>query len=96
MKTMTMIYYKPSPEHFDDFIAALKKISPDSYVLARDEEVIEVFIRNSIEELTDLQTEGLEWLDEYRFMLREYSPEEGHTRPMTAFIEQEPSFYETT
>ena len=25
MKTMTMICYKPYPEHFDDFVAALKK-----------------------------------------------------------------------
>ena len=91
MKTMTMIYYKPNPEHFDDFVGALKKISPGSYVLARDEEVIEVFIMDSIEELTASQPEGLEWLDEHRYMLQEYSPEEGHTRPMTAFIEQEPS-----
>ena len=45
-----------------------------------------------IEELTDSQPEGLEWLDEHTYMLQEYSPEEGHTRPMTAFIEQEPSF----
>ena len=86
MKTMTMIYYKPNPEYFDDFVAALKKISPGAYVLTRDEEVIEVFISDSIEELTDSQPEGLEWL-----MLQQYSPEEGHTRPMTAFIEQEPS-----
>ena len=56
-----------------------------------DEEVIEVFISDSIEELTDSQPEGLEWLDEHRYMLQQYSPEEGHTRPMTAFIEQEPS-----
>ena len=53
MKTMTMIYYKPNPQHFDDFVAALKKISPGAYVLTRDEEVIEVFISDSIEELTD-------------------------------------------
>ena len=46
---------------------------------------------DSIEELTASQPEGLEWLDEHRYMLQEYSPEEGHTRPMTAFIEQEPS-----
>ena len=46
---------------------------------------------DSIEELTDSQSEGLEWLDEHRYMLQKYSPEEGHTRPMTAFREQEPS-----
>ena len=51
-----------------------------------------MFISDSIEELTDSQPEGLEWLDEHRYMLQEYSPEEGHTRPMTAFVEQEPSF----
>ena len=73
MKTMTMIYYKPNPEYFDDFVAALKKISPGAYVLTRDEEVIEVFISDSIEELTDSQPEGLEWLDEHRYICLLYT-----------------------
>ena len=81
MKTMTMIYYKPNPEYFDDFVAALKKISPGAYVLTRDEEVIEVFISDSIEELTDSQPEGLEWLDEHRYMPVAYTHLRAHETP---------------
>ena len=92
MKTMTMVYYKPKPKYFDSYVKALKKISPNSYILTRDEEVIEIWIMDSIEELADAQPEGLEWLDDHRHMLQEYSAAEGHTRPYTAFIEQEPKF----
>ena len=91
MKTLTVIYFKPKPEHFDEYVEALKKISPDSYICSRDEEIIQVFVNNSIEALTDTQPEDLEWLDQHRHMLQEYSAEEGHSRPYTAFIEHEPS-----
>ena len=30
MKTMTMVYFKPKPEYFDQFVAALKKGAPNS------------------------------------------------------------------
>ena len=96
MKTMTMVYYKPKPEYFYLYVEALKKISPDSYILTRDEEVIEIWIMDSIEDLTEAQPEGLDWLDEHRHMLQEYSRAEGHTRPYTAFIEQEPNFLTQT
>ena len=91
MKTLTLIYFKPKPEHFDEYVEALKKISPDSYICSRDEEIIQVFVNNSIEALTDTQPEDLEWLDQHRHLLQEYSAEEGHSRPYTAFIEHEPS-----
>ena len=48
MKTMTMIYYKPNPEHFDGFVAAIKTTWPDDYILTRDEEVIHVLVSDSI------------------------------------------------
>ena len=91
MKTMTMIYFKPKPEYFDAYVAAIKITWPADYILTRDEEVIHVLVSDSIEELTDSQPKGLEWLDQHRYMLQEYSPEEGHTRPYTAFIAQEAS-----
>ena len=91
MKTLTLIYFKPKPEHFDEYVEALMKISPDSYICSRDEEIIQVFVIKRIEALTDTQSEDLEWLDQHRHTVQEYSAEEGHSRPYTAFIEHEPS-----
>ena len=92
MKTMTMVYFKPKPEHFDEFVASLKKSAPDSYVLTRDEEVMEVWLKDSVDELAEQQPSALDWLDQHRYMLQEYSNEEGHTSPFTAFVEQEPAY----
>ena len=92
MKTMTMVYFKPTPEYFDQFITALRRGAPNSYVLTRDEEVMEVWLRDSIDELAEQQPSALSWLDRHRHMLKEYSEEEGHTRPFTAFVEQEPAY----
>ena len=91
MKTLTVIYFKPKPEHFNEYLEALKKISLNSYISSRDKEIIHVFVNNSVEALTDTQPEDLGWLDQHRRMLREYSSEDGHCRPYTAFIGHEPS-----
>jgi hypothetical protein len=91
MKTFTLIYFKPKLEYFDEYVKAFKKISPDSYICSRDKKIIQVFVNNSIEALTDTQPEDLEWLHQHKHMLQEYSTEEVHSRPYTAFIEHEPS-----
>ena len=92
MKTMTMVYFKPKPEYFDQFVAALKNGAKNSYVLTRDDEVMEVWLKDSIDELAEQQPSALSWLDRHRYMLQEYSADEGHTRPFTAFVEQEPAY----
>ena len=92
MKTMTMVYFKPKPEYFDQFVAALKKSAPNSYVLTRDKEVMEVWLQDSIDALAEQQPAALSWLDRHRHMLKEYSKGEGHTRPFTAFVEREPAY----
>tara|TARA_B100001093_G_scaffold433049_1_gene429818 strand:- start:56 stop:349 length:294 start_codon:yes stop_codon:yes gene_type:complete len=92
MKTMTMVRFKPKPEYFDQFVDALKLSVPNSYILTRDEEVLEIWLKDSVDELAEQQPGALDWLDRHRYMLEEYSPEEGHTRPFTAFVEQEPSY----
>ena len=46
MKTMTMVYFKPKPEYFDQFVDALKEGAPNSYVLTRDDEVMEVWLQD--------------------------------------------------
>jgi hypothetical protein len=58
MKTMTMVYFKPKPEYFDQFVDALKEGAPNSYVLTRDDEVMEVWLQDSIDELAEQQTCG--------------------------------------
>ena len=92
MKTMTMVRFKPKPEYFDKFVDAKKLSVPNSYILTRDEEVLEIWLKDSVDELAKQQSSALDWLDRHRYMLEEYSPEEGHTRPFTAFVEQEPSY----
>ena len=92
MKTITMVYFKLKPEYFEQYVDALKKSSPDSYILTRDDEVIEIWLQPSVETLAEQQPEALDWLDAHRYMLEEYSREEGHTRPYTAFVEQEPTY----
>ena len=92
MKTMTMVRFKPKPEYFDKFVDALKLSVPNSYILTRDEEVLEIWLKDSVDELAEQQPSALDWLERHRYMLKEYSPEEGHTRPFTAFVEQEPSY----
>jgi hypothetical protein len=85
MKTMTMVYFKPKPEYFEQYVEALKKSSPDSYILTRDDEVIEIWLQQSVEKLAEQQLEALDWLDDHRYMLEEYSPEEGTYAPLHGF-----------
>ena len=91
MKNLSLIYFKPKSEHSDEFVEALKKIYSDSYIRSRDKELIQFFFNNCSEALTDSQAENLEWLNQHRHMLQEYSAKEGHSRPYTAFIEHKPS-----
>ena len=91
MKTLTVIYFKPKPKHFNEYLEALKKISLNIYISSRDNEICHVFLDNSIEVLAYTRPEDLGCLDQHRRMLQEYLSEDGHGRPYTAFIEHEPS-----
>lgn len=53
MKTMRMVYFKPKPEYFDQSVDVLKEGAPSSYVLTRDDEVMEVWLQDSIDELAE-------------------------------------------
>ena len=90
MKTMTTAKFKPKPEYFDKFLDALKLNAQNSYILTRDENVLEIWLKNSIDELAKQQPGAFDWLDRQVYMLEEYSPEERHNRPFTAFVEREP------
>ena len=56
MKTKTMVYCKSKPEYFDQFVTALKRGAPNSYVLNRDEEDVEVWLKDSINEFAKQQS----------------------------------------
>ena len=92
MNTMKMVRFKPKPEYFDEFLNTLKFSAPNGYILTRDEEVLEIWLKDSLDKLAEQQPGALDWLDRHRYMLEEYSSEEGHTRPSTAFVEQKPYF----
>ena len=85
-----MVYFKPKPEYSEQYIDALKKSSSDSYIITRDDGFFEIWLQPSVEKLAEQQLEAFDWLDDHRYMLEEYSPAEGNTRPYTAFVEQEP------
>ena len=55
MKTMTMVRFRPKPEYFDQFVDALKLSVPNSYILTRDEEVLEIWLKDSVDELAEQQ-----------------------------------------
>jgi len=92
MKTLTIIRFKPKPQYYDRFRASLSRAveSLDHYVCERDDEIFQVFVSSGIEQVSDFQDPAVTWLDKKKFMLQEYSLEEGHTRPITTFVHQEP------
>ena len=92
MKSITTAKFKPKPEHFDKFLDTLKLNAPNNYILTRDENVLEIWLKDFVDELVEQQLGAFDWLDRQVYILEEYSPEERHTRPFTAFVEQEPSY----
>ena len=86
MKTIKMVKFKPKPEYFDEFLDTLKLSAANGYIVTRDEEVLEIWLKASLDKLAEKQRGALDWLNRHRYMLEEYSSEEGHTRLFTAFV----------
>ena len=91
MKTMTIIRFKPKEKYFECFLQDLKSGDSPCYVIRRDEEIVQIWLNENIDELTDFQSDALTWLDDRRYMLQEFSKEQGHTIAVTGFIEKEPT-----
>ena len=72
MKTMTTAKFKPKPEYFEKFLDALKLNAQNSYILTRDENVLEIWLKNSIDVLAKQQPGAFDWLDRQVYMLEEY------------------------
>ncbi len=90
MKKLTIVRFKPKPEHFDAFVQELKQAStaPDrtailnSFVMTKDDEVFSIVIRHA-DKLEEDAKRGVQTLDGMRHMLQEYNELDRHTIPLT-------------
>ena len=90
MKKLTIVRFKPKPEHFDAFVQELKQAStaPDrtailnSFVMTKDDEVFSIVIRHE-DKLEEDAKRGVQTLDGMRHMLQEYNEVDRHTIPLT-------------
>ena len=90
MKKLTIVRFKPKPEHFDAFVQELKQAStaPDrtailnSFVMIKDDEVFSIVIRHA-DKLEEDAKRGVQTLDGMRHMLQEYNEVDRHTIPLT-------------
>ena len=90
MKKLTIVRFKPKPEHFDAFVQELKQASmaPDrvailnSFVMTKDDEVFSIVIRHADKLEEDVKL-GVQTLDGMRHMLQEYNEVDRHTIPLT-------------
>ena len=90
MKKLTIVRFKPKPEHFDAFVQELKLASttPDrtailnSFVMTKDDEVFSIVIRHA-DKLEEDAKRGVQTLDGMRHMLQEYNEVDRHTIPLT-------------
>ena len=90
MKKLTIVRFKPKPEHFDAFVEELKQAStaPDrtailnSFVMTKDDEVFSIVIRHA-DKLEEDAKRGVQTLDGMRHMLQEYNEVDRHTIPLT-------------
>ncbi|MGC6452341.1 MAG: hypothetical protein ACON31_00305 [Candidatus Puniceispirillaceae bacterium] len=90
MRKLSIVRFKPKPEHFDAFVRELKALSkaPDrtaileSFIMTRDDEVFSIVIRDADKLAEDAQR-GVKTLDTLRHMLQEYNDVDRHTIPLT-------------
>ena len=90
MKKLSIIRFKPKPEHFDEFVKSLKhfialperKGITNSFVMTKDEEVFSIVVRFADQLETDAK-QGVEYLNTVRHMLQEYNETDRHTIPLT-------------
>ena len=90
MKKLTIVRFKPKPEHFDAFLQELKQAStaPDrtailnSFIMTKEDEVFSIVIRHA-DKLEEDAKRGVQTLDGMRHMLQEYNEVDRHTIPLT-------------
>ncbi|MGB0785355.1 MAG: hypothetical protein ACPGRH_04255 [Alphaproteobacteria bacterium] len=87
-KKLSVIRFKPKPEHYDEFLSDVLENGKDSepgthFTMRAGDEVVVVIIRNA-ETFEESAKDGVvNWLDQRRPMLQEYDSENRHTIPLS-------------
>ena len=98
MKTCSIIRFKPKEDYYEAFVEARKARSkamiehPNrvlEYTLLAGDEVVSVTIFNDVDYVIKMQDMALEWLDQHRYMLEEYSSADRHTIAITGLVDAE-------
>ena len=87
MKKLTIVRFKPKPECYEDFLAALRTQATDAQhiehrIVRCDAEVVAISIREA-DKLAESAKQGVEWLDGHRHLLQEWNEVDRHTLAMT-------------
>jgi len=90
MKKLSVIRFKPKPEHFSEFVQSLKQhitmpertAITDAFVMTKNDEVYSVVVRHA-DQLESDAAQGVEYLNTVRHMLQEYNETDRHTIPVT-------------
>ena len=98
MKTCSIIRYKPKEDQYEAFLEARRVRSEaliehpnrvTEYTLLAGDEVVSVVIYNDVDYVFKMQDDALEWLDQHRHMLEEYSSADRHTIAITGLVDSE-------
>ena len=87
-KKLSIVRFKPKPEHFDEFVQLLKvrhesdPAMTDTKIMTTEDEVVGIVVRDTKIFSENVQS-GVEYLNTVRHMLQEYDPVNRHTIPMT-------------
>ena len=87
-KKLSIVRFKPTPEHFDEFVQLLKArhesdpAMSDTKIMTTEEEVVGIVVRDTKIFSENVQS-GVAYLNTVRHMLQEYDPVNRHTIPMT-------------
>ena len=92
MKRMSVIRFKPKPDCYEEFLAALTALQaeraqadhPAAWTLKRDDELIRVVIRDEEELVADVS--NTDWLDSVRHLLEEHNEVDRHAIALTGEI----------
>ena len=90
MKKLSIIRFKPNPEHYDAFVKSLKhfillpdrKGIVDSFIITKDKEVFSVVVRHADQFESDSK-QSVKYLNTVRHMLQEYNEIDRQTIPST-------------
>ena len=87
MKKLSIIRFKPKPECYEEFLAALKIQATNAQhiehrIVRCDDEVVAISIREA-DKLAGSAKQGVEWLDRHRHLLQEWNDVDRHTLAMT-------------